>query len=551
MTSLLLFAALHSTAALAAKDDFEFELEGYYRVRANAFYDYFQDQEGAAKFMTQRLRLQPQVNYRDLAKFMFMTDVLDDVVWGDNQSVASTALFAGDPTTNVAQDASNGDYGTESSTFKVKRAWMEVRIPVGLLRVGRQPSSWGMGLLANSGDGFDDPFGENHYGSTYDRVIFATKPISIASAIAGKPDKEIPLFLAIGVDRLVEDPLIQYYGYKCSRTDAADVAIEEGNEDYDPRCDPDSQGYHTLEHDYTEDRDPSNRNSSWWADNGDDVYEMVYALIYRGEGIDLGSSAADITAGAYVVNRTQKETHSNVLIPDVYLRFLWKGIYFEAEGLHIGGKTSAIVLPGAYDPSGAVADPLYKEANIWGYVVKGGYKQLAYEAIFEYGYASGDDNPADEKFTGRAIHPDYNVGLILYEEVLARVTAATWTAEAYGLWSNGGVYNSRYIFPQARYRPLDNWEISGAFLMAWPDKPDGSRILCAEGDKVTCSNYDATSKSLGWEADLAVKHTFHNHVLFSLEGGYARITDRVPLEVAGLDPKGRFITVQSRFAYEF
>jgi hypothetical protein len=56
---------------------------------------------------------------------------------------------------------------------------------------------------------------------------------------------------------------------------------------------------------------------------------------------------------------------------------------------------------------------------------------------------------------------------------------------------------------------------------------------------------------LGWEIDAALKHRWHEHVLFSLESGFAHATDRLPLEQAGLNPEGNFFTLQSRLAYEF
>lgn len=559
---------LSSAPAHALPDDFEFELEGYYRTRATLFADglfgsdkvgFYDSQDGDARMMVQRLRLQPGVNFQDRAKFFTQIDVLDDVVWGDNQSLASTALFAGSP-------SNTGTSGAQQDTFQLKRAWMEFNLPVGLMRVGRQASHWGMGLLANHGDGFDDTFGENHGGSTYDRVIFATKPIAIAQTIAGKDPDDIPLFFAVGVDRLVEDSLTQYYGFNCTVANADGSTIAQGDDNYDARCDPSGAGYHTVQHDFDLDRDDDDRSPSWWADQDDDVWEMVYALIYRGEGIDIGGSKADLTAGAYLVNRKQQETASNILIADAYLRFLWRGIYVEAEGLTIQGKTYAIALPGALnaDESGVLDaetgldKALYKDANIWGYVARAGYKQDLYSVVMEHGYASGDDNPADAAFTGRPLHADYNVGLLLYEEVLAYVTAATWTDSASGLWSNGGVYNSRYIYPQVTWTPMDNWEIIGAWLMAWPDKPDGSRILCTPDDTVSCASTDATAKTIGWEADLGVKHRFHEHVLFSLESGYARTTDRLPYQSVGLayttkdgKPVGNFFTLQSRIAFEF
>jgi hypothetical protein len=96
-------------------------------------------------------------------------------------------------------------------------------------------------------------------------------------------------------------------------------------------------------------------------------------------------------------------------------------------------------------------------------------------------------------------------------------------------------------------------------MMAWPDKPDGARILCAEGDDVECAVYSATSDYLAWEADFAVKHRWADHVNVTIEGGYAHVTDRIPLKNNGLQYEvdengatyGNFFTLQTRVAYEF
>jgi len=543
MVGLLLgIGLLTGTAQADAPDNWKFSLDGYYRTRGYVFAGLYEGQTKPGTFLAHKLRLQPQLNFEDRAKFFMMIDGLDGVVWGDNASLASTALFAGDP-------SATGYEGGEITPIQLKRVWMEFKIPVGLLRVGRQGSNWGMGALANEGNGFDDAFGENRYGSTYDRAIFATKPVSIAQTIMGKKGaKEVPLIAAIGVDRLVEDPLIQYYGYECDADDPDDGCS-------DPEED----------HGFSEERDASNRANTWWVDTNDDVWEMVYVLLYKGEGVKLGKELrGDINAGLYAVNRVQKESDSNVLILDGYAKEEIANTYFEGEIYHIGGTSRAITLAGVYDPSG-VEDPLLKNVNIWGYIARAGYQDEALTAYLETGYASGDDKAADADFTGRALNPDYNVGLILYEEILARVTSETWSEEAKGLWSNGGVYNSRYIYPTVKYRPLPNWEIVGAFLVAWPDKPDGSRIFCSEDDKdgqgnpLECAQYKATKDTLGWEADLAVKHKFHDHVNLAMEAGYAHATDRLPLETTGLkyetDDKGsiygNYFTFQTRIAYEF
>lgn len=563
-----LMCALGLGPALAEgpeKTDLEFDLEGYYRTRGYAFQHLFAKPVdgpgelgrpgGSASYMQQRLRLSPVISFEKRAKFSMMVDVLDDVVWGDNASNASTSIFAGEPSVT-------GIDGQETATFQIKRAWMEFDIPVGKLRIGRQPSDWGLGLLANDGNGFDDLFGENHGGSTNDRVLFATRPLAIAQKMAGKSDSGFPLFFAVAVDRLVTDPLREYYGYKC---DLDPAGLGDGDwvggynqgvdAEYDPRCDLRNgqtkglgqDGETDQEHDFVEDRDATSRRSDWWADEQDDVFEMVYALIYKGEDIKLLGRTSDLTLGVYTVHRSQAETDSDIWILDAYGHLLFNGLLLEGEVVNISGQTNAVKLP-----SGEGKHTLYKAVDAWGYVVRAGLEQPGYSAIFETGYASGDDNVTDDRFTGRALHPDFNVGLLLYEEVLSRVTEAAYPGDASSLASNGGVYNSRYIYPHLKFRPTETIEIIAAYLVAWPDKVDGSVIQCGEGDDDgVCSSFEANDATLGWEVDLGIRHTFHEHINVALEAAWARTSDRVPLEAAGLNPSGKFFSLQARAAFQF
>lgn len=563
----LALSGLLSGAAQAAEDDYKFELEGYYRLRGYRFRDLVDEQDGVGNFMAMRLRLQPQFNFQDRAKFFMMMDMLDDVVAGDNMSLLPAAVFAQDPSFTRIEGQNQDFFQRSTAAPMVKRAWVEFKLPVGTVRAGRQESNWGMGILSNHGNGFDDTFGENHYGSTFDRVLFATNPVSIAQTIAGKRVTNFPLFLGVGVDRLVEDPLETYYGYQCATQDSGGAPVGQTltdgsvNPDYDRRCDafnnleqqPGRDGYHDLDHDYTETRSPSNRTDDWFIDSNDDAWEMVYLAIFRGEDRPMFGSTGDFTLGAYAIDRQQVETDSRVQIYDVYTKFLWKGIYLEGEALHIRGKSSGLALPGTYDPSSKLDNPLEKQVNIWGWVARGGYIKPAYQGIFEAGFSSGDANVADGELSGRSLHPDYNVGLLLYEEVLSRVTSRTWTSGATPLWSQGGVWNSTYIFPNATIRPTEGLELTGAYLLAWPHEPDGARIRCGAGDDVPCEQpYEGElAKEIGWEADFSAKYKFAKHMLFSAEVGYAQISNRVPLENLGLNPNGKFFTSQYRIAYEF
>jgi len=536
------------------KPDLRFDINGYYRLRGHIFGaklgkskpvtgGLYNEQPTSGKFMNQRLRLQLTADYKEgLAKLHVGVQALDNVIWGDNSGITRTSLFASDPG-NTRRDLS------EAPPFQLFRAWTEVRLPIGQLRAGRMSSHWGMGLLANDGDGFDDDFGENYYGNQFDRVLFATNPVSIVQAITKKDEqKEIPLILAVGVDRLVEDPLVQYYGYRCSR----DVA--DSSPDYDPRCDANGDGLTDIEHGNTADRTSTSRGINWWADSRDDVWEMLYVLVYRGKRIKMFKTYSDLTAGAYVIQRVQKETDSNVVIGDIYLDWKINGAFLAFEGLGIWGRTNALDLPAFNEDNDPDFNPLEKKAAIYGYVARAGYENDRFRVLFESGYASGDDDPTDQKFTGRPLHPDHNVGLLLYEEVIDQVTRSSWTGDASALASSGGVYNSHYIFPRASVVPFNNWQILAGFLVAFPDRPDGAVFRCndADAEKYGCTSAgDDIADILGWEVDLAVKHRWYDHLLFSLEMGYAKATNRMNLERAGLSPTGNFWTLQSRLAWEF
>ncbi|HCH61248.1 MAG: hypothetical protein CL927_10925 [Deltaproteobacteria bacterium] len=564
---LSLVAALASgwmSTAQAAEDDWDFELEGYYRVRGYRF-NPMEDalkKEGSGSFLTHRLRIQPQLNFEDRAKFFMMADLLDNVVWGDNASLMPASVFTQDPSYTHMSGMEQDFFQRSTNSVMIKRAWMEFQLPVGVVKVGRQESNWGMGILSNDGNGFDDTFGENHFGSTFDRIIFATKPIALVQTILGRKPSDIPFFTAVGVDRLVEDPLHQHYGYTCSLENASGDRITNEMPEYNPDCDNIDQatnqagmdGIHDEDHDYVDEaRTASNRSDVWFGENTDDAWEMVYVAIYKGEDINMFGSTGDFTLGAYVIDRRHEETNSRVRIFDAYTQFLHRGIYLEGEVVNIRGQTSGLALPGTYDPASKLSNPLYKDVNIWGWAARAGYKRRAYQLMFDAGFSGGDENVADKNFTGRALHPDFNVGLLLYDEILARVTQRTWSTEAYALWSNGGVWNSTYIFPNVTIRPMDNWEIVGAYLLAWPHKPDGSRIRCQDSDGVQCEDpaNESLAQELGYEFDLAVKHRFHEHILFSVESAYARVSNRVPLEDLGLRSDGKFFTLQTRIAYEF
>jgi hypothetical protein len=555
----LLGLAASSQPAQAKPIELNWDSSGYFRTRAIGLtnlapMDPFQAEHVGGviydipeirrtSYMTSRLRITPTLSWGDTATLNFQLDALDDVLWGDNNGLSSAPLFATDTSDQHFLDSSR-------DAIRLHKAWVQFKIPVGIMRVGRMPSHWGMGLLANGGGNanmdldparpkhikqrksldtyFDDDFGDNHFGSITDRVLFITKPLSIIKTIAKKPDTSSNLVVGYAFDKISEAPFLRAEG----------------------------DGYLVR---------PSGQQG-YLSRPGDDINEHVAFAVYNDPYAKFGGPLArhtdELRIGSYFVWRrsdrgtTQPsdpaytvadDTGSDIFIADVWSRFRYGPIYAETEMLAIFGETFG----GVPFPSKNTK----KEANIKGGAMRLGYMGVndagdpGLEAILELGHASGDDDPTDEKFSQRALHPDFNVGLILFEETLRELSARTYgppfvSSEnpdgATGFFSNGGVINANYLHPKLRYHfPNKKLTVVGSALMAWVD------TLAVAGPNMFFEDTGAGS-FLGTEVDLAVKAQFSGKMHFSLETGYLHFGDALKAALPNAD--GSF-TLQSRVAF--
>src|SRR4029077_10025826 len=65
---------------------------------------------------------------------------------------------------------------SDRPAIQIKRAWGEVALPLGILKFGRMPNQWGMGILYNAGGADPINGGYNYdadYGDTVDRASFS------------------------------------------------------------------------------------------------------------------------------------------------------------------------------------------------------------------------------------------------------------------------------------------------------------------------------------------------------------------------------------------
>jgi hypothetical protein len=508
-------------------------------------------------YITSRLRVMPTLSYAKLAKLQIQVDALDDVLWGDNNGVSSAPLFATD-TSN--QHFLGGDVG---DSVRIPRAWLEFQVPVGVMRVGRMPSHWGMGLLANGGGSANidtvspapigeparrsadhflpEDWGDKHFGSTADRILFITKPLSIYKTITKAGDISSNLIVGYAFDKLSEAPFFP-------------------NEPFERKFRPfGQQGFISR-------------------GGNDDVDEHVALVVWNDADWDRVRYTDELRIGVYSVLRHAREgstnpsaldaagdcgTFDDVAVPcvdtgsNVYILDLWWKIrygpwYTEGEIYYIGGQTF-----------GGVPYPqrnTKKDAAISAGVARFGYFDPTdtWDAILEVGHASGDDDLNDEHFKQRAIHPDYNVGLILFEEVLREAYARTYgvplalTPEtpygATGFFSNGGVVNANYLYPRGHFRtPIRNIQLTGSLLLAWMDVMPKLGLAPIYGCGISgCLDNSTNNSFLGAEVDVGLRAEFAGRMQFALESGYLFYG---PALKARLENADHSFTLQTRLAF--
>jgi hypothetical protein len=509
-----------------------FELHGYYRARFNWMRNVpVVDSNtvtpiGSAfgAYVFGRLRLDPAILYgtdptAPIAAVRMQIDALDNVVFGDNARLQSTPLFGETPSLT---DIDGRDVGP----FLLRRAWVEFLLPVGQIRIGRQPSQGGLGILFNDGNGFRNDWGDARYGTTFDRFLFATRPLTIVNTLTRGDSRPTPLVFAIAHDWLVEDPI--------GTASAAPYAPTGPDTSFPP---PGTLARSTL---------PFQN----FLNGRDDVTQTFAALVWNDPKINPLRTSDELQLGAVFVYRAQKLTESDIFIPDVFWKARLSPFGNRAPQLVLNGEVFAILgtsrgLPFpslGFDPNtGRTAQEA--EAGIWGAVVQAGMAQdQQWQALLEWGYSSGDRQLTDTRLTQRPWNPDYHVGLVMYQIALQAVTAEGYNNALRAFRSRGGVWNSQYFFPQFKYRLVkgglfNSIDVHGAFLLAWADELNifTDAIIAREDRGVpnadTCGAFEPDC-FFGWEVDLALKVNWGDNDMLRWSTEFGFMDARGPLRRA-------------------
>jgi uncharacterized protein (TIGR04551 family) len=173
-----------------------------------------------------RFRLNPQIHVSDNLRINSQVDILDNLVYGSTPegygimpsqsgygyvAVPRSGYVPNGYLDSTESPPTSGVNGLEDSV-RVKRAWAEYTTPLGEIRFGRMPNHWGLGMLYNSGDGYDDDAQ-----STVDRLMVATGIKLLDLVVAGMwdfpnegPSYRAPYAGSESYDRAQLDDVSQY-----------------------------------------------------------------------------------------------------------------------------------------------------------------------------------------------------------------------------------------------------------------------------------------------------------------------------------------------------
>ncbi len=167
----------------------------------------------------------------------------------------------------------------------------------------------------------------------------------------------------------------------------------------------------------------------------------------------------------------------------------------------------------------------------FGAAVKTSHRYGRLQGYIDWGYASGDQNPGDDRVENFRFDRDYKVGLILFDEVIGYQSARSafraadptllgQAPEGVDLAPTGGaVTSATYIYPRVRFGIKEWLDVYGGPLFAWSTAkltdPFNSRIGGG-----TAINYLGASPGgyLGTELDLGLQARWHPITMILVTG---------------------------------
>jgi uncharacterized protein (TIGR04551 family) len=362
-----------------------------------------------------RLRLEPEIHISDNLRILSQIDLLDNLVLGSTpdayalQPSGSTKTgytggvngyngYAPLGAFSTTQGPPTSGVNSYRNSIEVQRAWAEYLTPVGQLRFGRMPSHWGLGMLANAGEGID-----RDWQSNADRIMFVTGLKSLDLYFGGAWD-----FMSTGMTNA--SPYDVYGGQPYNTANLTNVGqwvLFAAR-----RTNPDIQRLKLAK--------------------GDPVLNGGVYAVYRKQLLDVVAAQNPISVDRSIANNGLERRGAEVFIPDAWVQFLFDKLRVEAELATIWGSLENS------PASPKINDPL--KIRMWGLATQAEFRAVEdkLRIQFGHGWASGDPNveglapganglqfrKGDGALSTFRFHPAYLVDYIFFRRILSRVQGA-------------------------------------------------------------------------------------------------------------------------------
>jgi hypothetical protein len=403
---------------------------------------------GQTQRLEHRMRFTPRFFYREKLGIVAQFDV-------------PHGTLAGESTNHVSSDPESIS-APQPMRFSFRWLYADFRFDGGHVRIGQQPARWGAGLVLDSGDE-RQALGDPRFGTIVERVAYQGRPFGIRSKFE----------LLLATDWVYSDARVSWLdgdralrsmiGLSLVDSPQQRIGLLVIGEKFQPRFADAALGA----------KHPTETTSTFDL-AGETAFQIPSQSAYV-----VASSEAALVLGA------------TDIAPEVF-----------AQSNARVQRFGALVRVGAVGTHGVGE----RRWGKWG-------------VLLEWGYASGDSDPSDGVDRRFVANPARRVGLVLFDEVLRWKSARAATAladprigmrpvaSATAMPTLGGVSGATYFSLQWLYRPVPNFDLRTAALIAQAsgDLVDPTRLV-ATG---RWSNFDGgspTHRDLGLELDAGTEY---------------------------------------------
>ena len=347
-------------------------------------------------------------------------------------------------------------------SFDVRRAAVNGRIgPVGL-QAGVMTSHWGLGMVAN--DGAHDPFfGRNDFGDRVLRLQLGTRPFD-----GGK----LPLYIILAGDRVIEDEIGHWTPF------GGGVA-------------PVSE-------------DPEG--------TGQVGYNAIVSVLWN-------DKRQNNKAGLYGVYRHQTEADGERVTSAFIMDGYWDWTFGD-DDLEVRAAVEGATILGQTDRAQtytAKEGVKVRSGGLTG-LVGIDIDDIPVAGLLRGGWASGDGNPDDDTLHDFSFDRDFDVGMVMFDEVYGSIDAGTYTQlnnpehsggppeGIDGLVSEGAAKHVLFVQPVVELEATEWLQLRAGYLPAWSTRPIAHPFTTYRNGGVAVNHLgtQTTGYFLGNELDWAI-----------------------------------------------